>query len=227
MLEGTHVLDSSEIVQNLTSPGASYLAYFFFDFKDVAKQDNRALLSSLVIQLSTQSKLCFGKLSEMYSEHGGGSRQPSEDTLLKCLKDMLTTSTHAPIYLVVDAVDECPNISKAIGAPLARQEVLDVIKEVVELRLPNLHVCITSRPEVDIQDSIKQLACIKVSLHEQDGQKNDIAAYVRYEVYSNKHRAMKTWSGELKEQIIETLSSKADGMYECRNKFITLPNIAI
>jgi hypothetical protein len=125
---------------------------------------------------------------------------------------MLTDLRQAPIYLVIDAVDECPNISKALGAPLSRQEVLDVVEELVELGLPNLHVCMTSRPEIDIQNAVKQLTCLKVSLHDQDGQKEDIATYVRSVVYSNKYPVMKMWSGELKEQVIETLSMKSDGM---------------
>jgi hypothetical protein len=209
-------LKSSAIIEDIrivSDTRASYLAYFFFDFKDIAKQDNRALLSSLLIQLSDQSGPCFERLSDIYSEHRDGSQQPSESALLQCLKDMLTVLRHAPIYLIVDAVDECPNISKTPGAPLSRQEVLDVVKELVELRLPYLHVCITSRPEVDIQNAIRQLKCVKVSLHNQDGQKGDIARYVRWVVYSDKYHVMKMWSDELKERVIETLSSNADGMY--------------
>jgi hypothetical protein len=75
------------------------------------------------------------------------------------------------------AVNECPNISKVLGAPLLRQEVLDIVKELVELRLPNLHVCITSRPEIDIQNAVKKLTRLRVSLHGQDGQKGDFGTY--------------------------------------------------
>ena len=209
-------MTSSAIIEDLRIvpvTGASYITYFFFDFKDIAKQDNRGLLSSLLIQLSDQSDLCFEKLSDLYSKHQDGSRQPSETALIQCLKDMLTVSRYAPTYLVIDAIDECPNMSNVLGAPLSRQEVLDVVKELVGWRLPNLHVCITSRPEVDIQNAIKQLTCVKVSLHNQDGQKADIARYVRSVVYSDKYHVMKMWSEELKERVIETLSSNADGMY--------------
>jgi hypothetical protein len=209
-------LTSSAIIEDLrivSDTGASYLTYFFFDFKDIAKQDNRGLLSSLLIQLSDQSDPCFEKLSGLYSKHQDGSRQPSETALLQCLKDMLTVSRYTPIYLVIDAVDECPNMSNVLGAPLSRQEVLDVVKELVELGLPNLHVCITSRPEVDIQNAMKQLTCLKMSLHNQDGQKEDIARYVRSVVYSDKYHVMKMWSEELKERVIETLTGNADGMY--------------
>jgi hypothetical protein len=208
-------MTSSAIIEHLralSDPSTSYLAYFFFDFKDVAKQDNRALLSSLLLQFSTQSDTCFEKLFHIHSKHDRGSQQPSEGTLLQCLKDMLVVLGPAPIYIIVDAVDECPNTSKAPGAPRSRREVLETIKGLVKLHLPNLHICITSRPEVDIRNAVKQLARLIVPLHNQDGQKRDIAAYVRSVVYSDSEELMKKWGGELKERVAETLSSKADGM---------------
>jgi hypothetical protein len=203
-----------EEIQTVSDVGSSYLAYFFCDFKDIAKQDSRSLLSSLLVQLSTRSYACFKALHGTYSKHGDGSQQPSEEALLQCLKDMLTALGQAPIYLVVDAVDECPNTPspKEPGAPLLRQEMLDVVKELVKLRLSNLHICLTSRPEDDIRNAMEQTACFRVSLQDHAGQKKDIITYVRSVVYSNKYTAMTRWGRELKEQVVETLSKNADGM---------------
>lgn len=148
----------------------------------------------------------------MYSTHNRGTQQPNEGALLHCLKNMLRNSGQVPIYFVVDALDECPNTSKALGAPPSRQRAFEAIKELVELRLPNLHVCVTSRPEFDIRISLDQLARFKVSLHDQDGQKQDIAKYVSSIVHSNSEPIMKKWKTEDKELVIETLSKRADGM---------------
>jgi NACHT domain len=209
------LLVSSAIIEDLKTISVSttsYLVYFFFDFKDVAKQDNRSLLSSLLIQLSSQSDPCFKILLDVYSKHDDGSNQPTESALLQCLKDMLTNLGQTPVYLIIDGVDECPNTSKVLGAQPSRREVLATVKELVRLHLPNLHVCITSRPEADIQYAVKQLARLVVSLHEQDGQKEDIAMYVRSVVYSDDEEAMDKWGRRLKERVIDELSSKADGM---------------
>jgi hypothetical protein len=205
-------LTSSAIIQDVSDTGEPYLIYFFFDFKDTAKQDNRALLSSFLIQLSSQSNLCFDTLFDIYSKHNRGSRQPSEGTLLKCLKVMLRSLGQAPIYIIVDALDECPNASKAPGSPRSRQEVLEVVKELVNLRLPTLHICVTSRPEFDIRNSLEKLATFKLSLHDQDGQKQDIAEYVRSVVYSDKEPVMMKWGEDVKHLVAETLSDKANGM---------------
>jgi hypothetical protein len=53
------------------------MAYFFFDFKDTGKQDARALLSSLLIQLSYQSDVSSDILLALYSAHRHGAQQPT------------------------------------------------------------------------------------------------------------------------------------------------------
>ena len=67
---------------------------------------------------------------------------------------MLRSLGQAPIYLIVDALDECPNTSKAPNSLRSRQEVLEVVKELVNLRLQTLHICVTSRPEFDIAEYV-------------------------------------------------------------------------
>jgi hypothetical protein len=198
------------------------VVYFFFDYKDVAKQDSRALLSSLLIQLCDQSDSCFKTLFDLYSSHERGKVQPSEDALLKCLKDMILGSGEVPIYVIVDALDECPDISKKIGVSPPRGEAMKVVKELVELRHSNLHLCLTSRPEADIRSVLEPLAWFNVSLHDQDGQKRDIAKYARSFVYSDDKLLMKRWEREVKELVIKTLCEKADGMYGCSSILITL-----
>jgi hypothetical protein len=200
-------------IQHVPNPGVPCVIYFFFDFKDEGKQDTRALLSSLLIQLCDQFDSCFKVLFDMYSSHKRGEQQPSEDALLQCLKDMLLGSGQSPIYLIVDALDECPDASKELGAPPSRQMVLNVVKELVELRLSNLHICVTSRPEADIRRVLAPLAGFKMSLHDQNGQKEAIASYVCSVVDSNKEQGMKRWKRDVKDLVIKTLSEKANGMY--------------
>jgi hypothetical protein len=56
------------------------------------------------------------------------------------------------------------------------------------------------------------LAVHRVSIHDQTGQKKDIADYVRSVVYSNSEPIMKRWRTVDKELVIKTLSEGADGM---------------
>jgi len=187
--------------------GSAYVAYFFFDFKDTGKQDAHALLSSLLVQLSHQSASLCDILSACYSTHKSGSRQPSDRALTQCLQDMLRFSTHIPIHLVLDAVDECPNTT---GVPSSRDKVLSLVEKLVKLDLPNLRLCITSRPEVDIRNFLEPLTSNRISLHDQSGQKKDIIDYVNSVVYSDMN--MRRWRDEDKKMVVEVLSKKADGM---------------
>ena len=185
------------------------MAYFYFDFKDLRKQTCHDLLLSLVSQLSTRSSLCCAILHSVYEEHDKGTRQPSDHTLKECLKQMLRLSEQHPIYIILDALDESPDSS---GFPPPRSEVLQLVKNLVDLRLRGLYVCATSRPEVDIRAVLEPLAFRSVSLHDESGQKADIAEYVRSAVNSSPSTAMRRWRADDKNLVIETLTERADGM---------------
>ena len=123
---------------------------------------------------------------------------------------MLTIPNQPPIYIILDALDECPN---TYGIPSPREQVLTLVKEFMDLRLPHLHVCITSRPEFDIRATLGPLALHSVSLHDESGQMKDIVDYVNSVVYSDAETMMKRWREEDKKMVVESLSKKADGMY--------------
>ena len=191
----------------MSTDGSAFLAYFYFDFKDTDKQDSRALLSSLLVQLSNQSDIFFDTLFSLYSTHKDGSEKPSNHAIARCLKDMLMVPEQVPIYLIIDALDECPNDS---GIPSLRERVLDLVKELVELRHSNLRLCITSRPEFDIRRTLEPLATQQMSLHDESGQKQDIITYVISVVHSD--RMTTRWREDDKNMVVEKLSEKADGM---------------
>ena len=185
------------------------MAYFYFDFRDLDKQHRRNLLPSLLIQLSSQSRPCCDILSRLYSAHDNGAQRPNDVAMIQCLKDMLAYAHSQPIYIVLDAIDECPNWP---GIPSAREQVLALVKELVDLHLPHLRICVTSRPEFDIRATLTPLAHHRVSLHDESGQKKDIIDYVNSVVYSDSETVMKRWRDDDKKMVVDTLSEKADGM---------------
>ena len=85
-----------------------------------------------------------------------------------------------------------------------------MIKDLLNLRLPNLHICVTSRPEPDIRNRFDPLTSRRVSLHDQTEHKKNIAKYIcsEVDVIANDKR----WRENDKKLAIETLSKKADGM---------------
>jgi hypothetical protein len=191
----------------LRDAGRASIAYFYFDFRDVDKQKLSNVLPSLLLQLSAQSDASCDTLSRLYSTHDRGVQKPSDRAMAECLKQMLTLEEQRPTYIILDALDECP-VTSSIPSP--REEVLELVEDLVGLHLPNLHICVTSRPESNIQIVFERLTELPVSLHDESGQKEDIANYVSSSVHSD--RRMGRWREEDKELVIKTLSEKADGM---------------
>jgi len=190
--------------------GSAIMAYFYFDFRDLNMQTCHHLLRSLVFQLSTRSIPCGNILHRVYKTHENGTRQPSDDTLKACLEEMLRLLVQGRIFIILDALDECPDSS---GIPSHRDEVLQLVKELVDLRLHELHICVTSRPEVDIRAVLQPLAFRSVSLHDESGQRADIADYVQSVVTLSPSAAMRRWKAEDRTLVIETLTERADGMF--------------
>jgi hypothetical protein len=201
---------SSGIIEDiiaLQEAESARLAYFYCDFRDEDKQNCRNLVISILSQLAAQSSSYCNILSHLHSTHNHGKRKPSDGTLTQYLKKMLSLPSQAPVYLIIDALDECPNHT---GLPTSREEVLDLIQDLVDLHLPNVHICVTSRPEIDIQRALEPMTSLRMCLHNQSGQIQDIKDYVSYVVCSD--RMMRRWNEEDRSLVIKTLTERANGM---------------
>jgi hypothetical protein len=206
------MLASSSIIQDIVAmqkAGLASLAFFYCDFREEEKNDLRGLLSSLLVQLCHQSDSYCDILFKFYSEHAEGSRHPSDDELARCLTNLLKLPGRAPVYVIVDALDECPKKNTfAVLSP--RAKVLDLIEELIKSQFHNLRVCVTSRPERDIKYALDPLTFRTVFLHDEGGQKGDIEGYIESVIY--KHPNNRRWKAEQKRQVVDVLTAKADGM---------------
>jgi len=183
------------------------LAFFYCDFRDDQKKDRRGLISSLLVQLCHRCDAYCAILSDFYLAYDNGSNYASDGELVQCLKTMLKLPKQATVYIVIDALDEC---STSTGMPSPRDNVLGFVEELVRLQAPNLRICVTSRPEADIEPVLNPLAFRSVSLHSESGQAQDIAEYVKFVV--NSDAKMRAWRKADKELVIDVLMKKADGM---------------
>ena len=204
------MLASSAIIESIDSmkeSGLASLAFFYCDFREDEKKDLRGLLSSVLVQLCHQSDSYCRIMSSFFSEHADGSRHPSDDALVQCLKDILRVSGQAPVYLIFDGLDECSNTS---AMPSPREKVLTFLEDLIDLQLWNLRICVTSRPEIDIKRVLEPLTYHSISLHDESGQIEDIEKYIRSIVNSDKK--MRRWAAADKELVIDVLIKKSDGM---------------
>jgi hypothetical protein len=182
------------------------LAMYYYDFRDDRKQDLRGLLSSVLVQLYDQSESYYDIISHFYLKYHNGARDnPSDEDLARCLGELLNLSGPPPVYLIIDGLDECPRSPSSLSSP--REEVLSFLEDLVEAQVPNLWICVTSRPEDDIKTILKPLAVSSVSLQDQPEQRDDIEKYIKSVISTNRD-----WSADQKRLVIDTLIERADGM---------------
>ena len=187
--------------------GLVSLAIFYYDFREDRKKHVSGFLSSVLFQLCNQSDSYYDILSDLYSTHQNGGQSPADDKLFEYLIELLKCPGARPVYLVIDALDECPSTS-SLSSP--REKLLSFLEDLVEAQLPDLRICVTSRPEVDIKALLEPLAFRSVYLHDEGGQKRDIITFIESFVATNKN--MQNWNPEHKQLVIDVLTEKADGM---------------
>jgi hypothetical protein len=196
-----------EEIETMRKSGLASLALYYHDFREDEKKSRRGLLSSVLFQLCHQSDSYYDILSNFHSTHYRGARTPSNDELFRCLKELLELPGQAPVYLIIDGLDECPNTS---AMPSPREEVVMLVNQLVESRLTNLRLCVTSRPEIDIKIVLEPLTFRSVSIHDKRGQMEDIETYIRSIVNTDPRN--RRWKQEHKQLVIDVLTKRADGM---------------
>jgi hypothetical protein len=152
------LLSSSTVIKDikiLRESGCASLAIYYYTFAEDQKKDLRGFLSSVLYQLYDQSDSYYDIFSNFYSAHRNGTQSPSDDDLAGFLKVLLRNPGPLRIYFIIDGLDECPSASALL---LPRKEVLSLLEDLVEEQFTNLRICVTSRPETDIQTILEPLA---------------------------------------------------------------------
>ena len=129
-------------------------------------------LRSLLRQLAAAAEAFPTALLSLASEFRRSGREPSVPALSSALNSTIK-SLDQDIFIVVDALDECPD--KADHAK--RQDLLDQIKELLFGQHENLHLLATSRKELDIQESLQGLATAQLDI--QTAFRGDIELFVK------------------------------------------------
>jgi hypothetical protein len=206
----TYALSSSAVIESLREEykdGSGTIAYFYIEFGDLPKRRIRNLLSSLLIQLAAHSDTRCKVLHDLYSKHGDGVKEPTEEALLESLKEMLKVSTQGPTFLIIDGLNE------ALPSAQPQCEPTKVIEELVALGLLDLRIFATClsvlEPEEDPPLALESVASHVVCLHETKGHLDDIVLYIDWCIKENKR--MKRWRHEDKVDTVQTLSKKGGG----------------
>jgi len=197
---GKTILCSSAIEDiRLHCIGAGNFAHasFYFTFSDTDKQSYNSLLRSLVVQLGWK-KPSLSMLAETYEK--SSRTRPPRDTLEKIL--LLAIEAFDEVFLLLDALDECPDTDET------RQGVLDGLERLMQ-RTSKLRVLATSREVSDVRECMRVLRADVIAIHTQAVNK-DIQTWVLN--WLLRDRKLRSLDVATKTLIEETISHKADGM---------------
>ena len=192
-----------------------FVANFFFSRGRGDLSHTGKLFSTIAIQLAVTCRPLRHLICEAIAEHGNISRQSMRDQWTKLIHEPLMKLSGDPqpppiFVLVIDALDEC-----------GRQEdiltLLQLLREVKDLRTVQLRVLVTSRPETPIQLGFQ---AIPGDVHEDFKLhtispavvRHDIAIFLRHELnkIGEGRSLLLDWPGE---QKLEILVGRSSGLF--------------
>ncbi|KAM3479755.1 hypothetical protein MY8738_005313 [Beauveria namnaoensis] len=183
------------------------LAYFYFEFNDTNKQSPRNCLSSVISQLCSQSKVFPAQLKDLYERCGSLHGPPSVGDLISTLSAFAALEKVEHIYIIMDALDECPRT----GHEDQRAELLEAVKAIQHISPSKIHFLVTSRQELDIEESITTHLTVAAYSIQDSGVTADIGEYINSQLASD--RRLNSWSEDIKKEIESVLTRRAGGMF--------------
>ena len=195
---------SAAVIDELKHDPDRVVAFYYFDFRDGAKQGAHGLLCSLALQLGNASHECASHLRVFHARNVNG--KPSIPLLMELLRDLVSILAK-PIFFVLDAIDECPLDTR-------RTEVLSCLEALLLPSPVQLHVLFSSRPEIDIRESFDQWRskrCTEeIDVHNVESHSQDMESYIKHVLSSDS--TFRNWPPHLVELAQTTLHEKANGM---------------
>lgn len=172
-------------------------AFFYFSFSDERKQSGRDLLCSLVVQLGWREP----GLSMLHQAYGDAKRSVlGPDELERIL--LASIRSCSTVYLLTDALDECPIDHET------RRGVLERLERLTQ-DAPNLKIFAASREVDEIRKKMEKLAFepLPVITCAVDA---DIRVYLSSQLSSDE--SLCALSPEMRTLVESTIAPEAGGM---------------
>lgn len=178
--------------------------YFYFYFNDTKKQNAINFISSIIAQLVGQTIELPPKLKEVYTRCNNGKQEAAIHHLIAVLSDFAATEQLDDIFIVADALDECPTSKEE------RKELLELIQDIIAFSPSKIHLLVTSRPESDIKEILSSQPTVSPLSIQNTEAKSDIKKYIADQLAIDSK--LKGWSSDVKLLIEDSLTKKANGM---------------
>lgn len=181
------------------------LAYWYFNGNDRQRMSMENVLRCLVTQLMPPEPSKVPKiLTQIWQNRGQGQTAPKLSDLSLSLRRMLLEYKNLVYYLVIDALDESRD------DPGDRENLFNVLSELLSDEELSIHIVITSRTQEDISKLFEKLPECRRSIAIEDQVDRDIEKHVESQLEII--QAQNHWRDADRDRTQKALLDKADGM---------------
>jgi hypothetical protein len=174
------------------------IAAIYCNYKDITAQTPVNLIASLWMQL-VQGRPLSDKVKNLYKTHADRNTRPSLGEISEVLRSEVDGYSESNVFIIVDALDECPEDNAIRGTLLRELRALQ----------PAIHLMVTSRPNVTIEPDLPW--SMQVEVLASDG---DVRRYVDARISRDRQLARHLRGrSTLQEEVCKTVVSNAQGMY--------------
>ncbi|ERF68561.1 hypothetical protein EPUS_04659 [Endocarpon pusillum Z07020] len=199
---------ASNVIEHVSSKRALDdhvgIAFAYYSYQVKEMQENAFIISALIKQICRQNYRVPEGFLNVKRDALAPSQLGNVDSFLKAVEHYQLNE----VFLVIDALDECPKVQ--------RPAILKCLRDIVSCGTGHVKVFVTSRPEMDIEEAFKQMTieCIRIKAR---SVQSDINLYATEETrrlrQGSDGRKLNLNDPALEDQIIKTLTTKAEGMF--------------
>lgn len=196
------------IIDWLESQHRGTVIYLYCNYKEEDTQTPQNMVGSLLKQIVQHKAALSDDVRSLYKKHLRNKTPPKLDELARLLvQEVKTCST---VFVVIDALDECPERGNTRG------RLLDEVQGLPS----NARIFITSRYSPTIEDRFETIPHIVIDIRATE---EDVKRYVQARIKKERALAKHVRSSPgLMEDIMNTLAEGSQGMYVCLFLFLFL-----
>ncbi|OGM50248.1 hypothetical protein ABOM_001042 [Aspergillus bombycis] len=158
----------STIIRDIAEDHRNGLSYWYFQFSRNETQNVKNMTRSIIRQLAPED--LPRSLVSLWKEYDRQNRDPDQEEFLTVLDDVINSHTKDHLFLIFDALDECPD-----NEVHERNLLFQVLKGLIDKHGKKLHLLATSRFEENIRCRLE--GSLKIDL--EDRMNDDVEAFVR------------------------------------------------
>jgi len=179
------------------------VSYIYCNYKAQAHQNTTTLLAAILKQLVRNRPSIADPVTCLYDLHATDNTRPSLDEIFSALQSVLTI--YSTVYVVIDALDECPDKDGTRSQLLAKLRDLQ--------RKTDLHLMATSRLIPDVVQEFNGMPMLEVRASDVDVQQFVAGQIYRLPKCIQRDNKLQ---GSVRDKIVEAV----DGMYVNRTSIV-------